>query len=93
MRWCIVGGWALDLWHGARTREHGDLEFTILREDFGGFRQAFSDPEFHTARAGVVEKRPDNQEVPFDVMQFRGFDRAAECWRVDRMIEPGTREW
>jgi hypothetical protein len=37
--WCVVGGWALDLWHGRVTREHHDLEFTVLREDFGCFRQ------------------------------------------------------
>ncbi|WP_425358733.1 nucleotidyltransferase domain-containing protein [Aminobacter aminovorans] len=23
--WCVVGGWALDLWHGHQTREHEDL--------------------------------------------------------------------
>ncbi|VBB16705.1 nucleotidyltransferase domain-containing protein [Burkholderia stabilis] len=91
--WCVVGGWALDLWHGAQTREHDDLEFTILRQDFSRFRQAFSDLEFYTAHAGVVEKLPENQDVPPDVMQFWGFDRAAESWRVDMMIEPGTPEW
>ncbi|WP_148669204.1 nucleotidyltransferase domain-containing protein [Burkholderia pyrrocinia] len=91
--WCVVGGWALDLWHGARTREHDDLEFTILREDFGRFRQALSDLAFYTAHAGVVGKLPENQEPPPEVMQFWGFDRAAECWRVDMMIEPGTPEW
>ncbi|QVN22986.1 nucleotidyltransferase domain-containing protein [Burkholderia pyrrocinia] len=53
--WCVVGGWALDLWHGTQTREHDDLEFTMLREDFGRFRQARSDLAFYTAHAGVVE--------------------------------------
>lgn len=91
--WCVVGGWALDLWHGAQTREHDDLEFTILRQDFSRFRRAFSDLEFYTAHAGVVEKLPENQDAPPDVMQFWGFDRAAESWRVDMMIEPGTPEW
>ncbi|UXU85978.1 nucleotidyltransferase domain-containing protein [Burkholderia sp. S-53] len=91
--WCIVGGWAIDLWHGTRTREHDDLEFTNLREDFGRFRQAFSDLAFYTAHAGVVEKLPENQPPPPEVMQFRGFDRAAESWRIDMMIEPGAPEW
>lgn len=88
--WCVVGGWALDLWHGARTREHGDLEFTILREDFGIFRQAFGDLAFYTAHAGVVEELPATRDAPSEVMQFWGFDRAAESWRIDMMIEPGT---
>jgi hypothetical protein len=33
--WCIVGGWALDLWHGHETRAHEDIEFTVLRGDVG----------------------------------------------------------
>lgn len=24
--WCVVGGWALDLWHGKQTRYHEDFE-------------------------------------------------------------------
>lgn len=64
-----------------------------MRQDFSRFRRAFSDLEFHTAHAGVVEKLPENQDAPPDVMQFWGFDRAAESWRVDMMIEPGTPEW
>ncbi|MCE4062567.1 hypothetical protein LXM60_20405 [Pandoraea sputorum] len=91
--WCVVGGWALDLWHGVQTREHSDLEFTILRENFSSFRRAFSDLDFYTAHAGVVESLPADREPPTDVMQFWGFDRAAGCWRIDMMIEPGTREF
>ncbi|MBN3820767.1 amino acid transporter [Paraburkholderia sp. Se-20369] len=90
--WCVAGGWALDLWHGVQTREHSDLEFTILREHFDTFRQAFSDLAFYTAHAGVVEKLPADQDAPSEVMQFWGFDRAAESWRIDMMIEPGTDE-
>ncbi|VWD34925.1 hypothetical protein BLA50215_04947 [Burkholderia lata] len=90
--WCVVGGWALDLWHGTQTREHDDLEFTILREDFGSFRRAFGDLEFYTAHAGVVEKLPENQDAPSGIMQFWGFDRADGSWRIDMMIEPGTVE-
>ncbi|MBN3834919.1 amino acid transporter [Burkholderia sp. Ac-20344] len=90
--WCVVGGWALDLWHGAQTREHDDLEFTILREDFGAFRRAFGDLAFYTAHAGVVEKLPENRDAPAGVMQFWGFDRADGSWRIDMMIEPGTAE-
>ncbi|MCA7938691.1 nucleotidyltransferase domain-containing protein [Burkholderia cepacia] len=90
--WCVAGGWALDLWHGFQTREHSDLEFTILRENFSRFLHAFSDLEFYTAHAGVVERLPADQNPPSEVMQFWGFDRAAECWRIDMMIEPGTNE-
>ncbi len=30
--WCIAGGWAIDLWLGRVTRQHGDVETAILRD-------------------------------------------------------------
>ncbi|MGG4091730.1 nucleotidyltransferase domain-containing protein [Paenibacillus lautus] len=32
-RWYIAGGWALDLYLGEQTREHGDIDILILREE------------------------------------------------------------
>ncbi|OWV83570.1 amino acid transporter [Rhizobium sp. R72] len=90
--WCIVGGWALDLWHGRQTREHEDLEFTVLRQDFGVFRDALKGMEFHTAGDGVVEHLPVNQEPPATISQIWCLDVEVRRWRVDMMIEPGTRE-
>lgn len=28
--WYVVGGWALELWHGHQIRAHDDLEFAVL---------------------------------------------------------------
>lgn len=88
--WCIVGGWALDLWHGEQTREHEDLEFTVLRDDLALFRQALAGQRFYTAGSGMVEPLPDGCEPPSDISQIWCWDEAADCWRVDMMIEPGT---
>ena len=51
--WSVVGGWALDLWLGRQTRDHGDLEFTVLRDDFLLFRQALAPLQFYTVRDGT----------------------------------------
>ena len=88
--WCIVGGWALDLWHGHQTRDHEDLEFTILREDVAAFRQVLADMDFYTAGDGIVEPLPAGEEPPAAIWQVWCKDSAARCWRVDMMIEPGT---
>ena len=32
-RWWIAGGWAIDLFVGRQTREHGDIDVAILRDD------------------------------------------------------------
>ncbi|QCM12765.1 amino acid transporter [Agrobacterium tumefaciens] len=90
--WCVVGGWALDLWHGKKTREHEDLEFTILRADLGIFRRELNDMEFYTVNDGVLELLAADREPATEIFQIWCFDRAALRWRVDMMIEPGTDE-
>jgi hypothetical protein len=74
--WCVVGGWALDLWHGKKTREHEDLEYI----------------DFYTVNNGVIELLASNEEPAVEIFQIWCFDRAADSWRVDMMIEPGTDE-
>jgi hypothetical protein len=90
--WCVVGGWALDLWQGSKTREHDDLEFTVLREDVGIFRRKLGDMAFYTVNDGVIEPLPADRDPAPEIFQIWCFDRAAGCWRADMMIEPGTND-
>lgn len=90
--WCVVGGWALDLWLGYQTREHEDLEFTILRGDFRRFRQALRGMAFYTADSGIVAHLPDHEEPADSIWQVWCRDEVARSWRADMMIEPGTPE-
>ena len=32
--WCVAAGWALDLFRGTQTREHGDIEIAIPAASF-----------------------------------------------------------
>lgn len=90
--WCVVGGWALDLWHGSKTREHDDLEFTVLREDLSIFCRKLGDMEFYTVNDGIIEPLPADQHPAPEIFQIWCFDRPAGCWRADMMIEPGTND-
>lgn len=90
--WCIVGGWALDLWHGEETRAHDDLEFTILRTDFAEFRAALQDLRLHAVGDGEVEPLGVGEMPPPGIAQIWCEDVAARCWRVDMMLEEGTPE-
>ncbi|UDF30205.1 UNVERIFIED_ORG: hypothetical protein LHK14_02430 [Roseateles sp. XES5] len=90
--WCVVGGWALDLWHGRETRVHEDLEFTILRGDFPVFRAALSDLRFHAVGDGRVAPLAADDRPPAGIAQVWGEDVAAGCFRVDMMLEEGTAE-
>jgi hypothetical protein len=88
--WCVVGGWALDLWHGTQTRAHSDLEFTVLRGDFACFRKALGDLEFYAVKDGTFRLLCATCLPAEDVFQVWAYDRTAQAWRVEVMIEPGT---
>lgn len=68
--WCIAGGWALDLWHGQQTRDHGDLEFTILREHVAAFRTVLTGLNFYAAGDGIVEYLRVDEEPPARIWQI-----------------------
>lgn len=89
--WCIVGGWALDLWHGGPTREHEDIEFTVLRGDLSVFRAALADMKLFVAAKGKLSPL-STKDVPRAVTQLWCWDERAARWRADMMIEPGTCE-
>ncbi|WP_314386382.1 nucleotidyltransferase domain-containing protein [Pseudomonas brenneri] len=90
--WCVVGGWALDLWRGEKTREHDDIEFTMLRDDFPVFRHALGDLDMYTAKSGVLTFLPVGHVPGLDIQQVWCFDPVAQAWRVDMMIESGSPE-
>jgi hypothetical protein len=87
--WCVVGGWAIDLFLGAQTREHEDLEIAILREHFSQVRHTLSGFVFHVVGDGEVRRLPDAVEPPRDKHQNWVLDTTAMAWRVDVMLEPG----
>ena len=37
--WCVAAGWAVDLYLGRQTREHGDVEIAVARHDFPVLRR------------------------------------------------------
>jgi hypothetical protein len=53
-RWWIAGGWALDLFVGAESRPHKDLDIGILRRDAAAVMAGMSSFEFFEAMAGKL---------------------------------------
>ncbi|MEM7642255.1 MAG: amino acid transporter [Pseudomonadota bacterium] len=88
--WYIVGGWALDLWHGHGTRPHGDLDCAAIATDLPGLLDRLNDLTFFAARDGRLTPLPPGP-LPPKARQFWGLDPASRVWRVDMMPEPGTR--
>ena len=93
LTWYVVGGWALDLWHGQQTRPHADLEFAVLPGDIAWFRTALTGLAWFMAHAGQV-RFLGAAEPPAQVSQLWGLDPVTRRWRVDMMLERGTpSEW
>jgi hypothetical protein len=54
--WYVAAGWALDLFRGTQTREHGDLEIAIPAAHFPEIRARFPDYIFDTVDSGRIWK-------------------------------------
>ncbi|MFK0161173.1 nucleotidyltransferase domain-containing protein [Rhizobium sp. NPDC090279] len=90
IHWYVVGGWALDLWHGRQTRDHEDLEFSVLQEDVDRARSLLGELVFFSVADGHVEHLPSSVPPAEHVAQLWGADPKEGCWRVDMMPERGT---
>lgn len=92
--WCVVGGWAIDLFLGRRSRGHEDLEVAVPRAGFRAVRRALAGYRLHVVGDGEVRALPEGEEPPADRHQNWVLDVAAHAWRMDVMLEPGdTATW
>jgi hypothetical protein len=92
--WCVVGGWAIDLFLGAETRHHEDLEIAIPRADFPEVRARLADFALHVVGDGEVRALEPGELPPAERHQNWVLDPRAKAWRMDVMLEPGdARTW
>lgn len=52
--WCIVAGWALDLFRGEQSRPHGDLEIAVPAAGFAEVRARFPKYAFDAVGRGRI---------------------------------------
>ena len=87
--WCVVGGWAIDLFLGTETRRHDDLEIAVCREDFAAIRAHLAEFAFHAVRDGEVRALAPDERPSDETHQSWVLDPRANAWRMDVMLEPG----
>ena len=91
-RWAIAGGWAIDLYLGRQTREHGDVDIQIDRRDIGFLHQALPGWLLYLAH-GDLTLWQENDPIP------AGIDNLwcrlpGGPWRFQLMLGPFTdTEW
>jgi hypothetical protein len=84
--WCVAAGWALDLYRGAVTRDHEDLEIAVPAGRFGLVRAALADFDFEVVGSG---RSWPLDSAAFDVMhQTWVRERGGGVYRLDIFREP-----
>ena len=92
--WYVVGGWALDLWHGQQTRSHHDLEFVVAPQDACRVAAHLTELAFFASSKSCLTHCAFDGPVEDDAWQFWGGDVKHGVWRVDMMMERGTpQDW
>jgi len=84
--WYVTAGWALDLFLGAQTREHTDLEIGVPAQRFAEVREALASFEFVVIGDGKAWPMTDSTLSTHHQTWVR--DRDGGPWRVDVMREP-----
>lgn len=85
--WCVVGGWAIDLFLGRQTRAHEDLEIAIPRGEFAAMRERLAAFQLYVVGDGEVRTLARGAEPPPE--KHQNWVREGEHWRMDVMLEPG----
>lgn len=88
VRWYVVGGWALDLFRGGQTREHGDLEIALPQAGFDVVRERLGAFDFYVAGREELWPLDDAGDAFFDYHQTWVREPATGKWRVDVMRDP-----
>jgi len=86
--WYVASGWALDLFRGAQTREHEDLEIAVPAgaDSFAPFRRALAGHDIEAIGPG---RRWPIDDPAFDVLhQTWVSEPATGVYRLDIFREP-----
>jgi hypothetical protein len=91
-RWWIAGGWATDLFLGRQTREHADVEISVLRADQSRLREHLVGWDIHIAHDGRGTAHRWSRR---DINSGRGLrrnlpGRLRSCWRTMRLTDGST---
>ena len=85
--WYVAGGWALDLFRGTQTREHGDIEIAVPAAGFRQVRDRFPGYLFDAVGSGRLWPNP-TPDVLAAVHQTWLRDPATGDYLLDVFREP-----
>lgn len=89
--WYVAAGWAVDLFVGRPTREHGDLEIGVPAGGFGAVRSALTGYEFDVVGHGHL-RWPVESPAFHHFFQTWVREPATGIYRLDVFREPHDRD-
>ncbi|MDA8322637.1 MAG: hypothetical protein M0030_22915 [Actinomycetota bacterium] len=85
-RWCVAGGWALDLFAGQESRPHADLEIAVPAGQFPAVARALAG--FDLEVVGMGHRWPPGSPALAGTYQTWVRDRGGGAYRLDIFREP-----
>jgi hypothetical protein len=84
--WWIAGGWAIDLFLGRQTREHADVEISVLRADQTRLREHLTGWDIHVAHDGSLTPW-DGAALTAPRHQFWARPASESPWALEILLE------
>jgi len=90
--WWIAGGWAVDLFMGAQTRAHKDLDVGVPRRDAAQILTALRGWEFFEAHEGSLHRLPIGATPRARVNSLWGRPLGGPCWQIELLLDDSDEE-
>jgi hypothetical protein len=84
--WWIAGGWAVDVHLQRQTREHADVDVSILRRDHRKLRTLLDEFDIRVAHDGALLPCAGDELAP-EYHQFWARRRGDEAWAFEVLLE------
>jgi hypothetical protein len=88
--WWIAGGWALDLYAGAQSRPHGDLDVGVLRRDVREVLAALPSWEVFEVDAGALTRFDAGGAPRTEVNSLWCRPKGAALWWMQLLLDEST---
>ena len=90
--WWIAGGWAIDLHLGRQTREHGDTDVVILRDDQLAVQQHLSGWDLHKTKQPGLSPWPRAEYLAAPINDIWCRRTPQSPWCIQFMLLDGSHD-
>jgi hypothetical protein len=85
--WWVAGGWAIDLFVGRQSRDHGDIDLAILRRDQERLREYLTGWDIREPNGGALTPWQAGDLLTAPRFQFWVRRSPAAAWSFEVMLE------